>query len=174
MKHSIESIHEAIRLWPMQGGSSQAWHCLSLLSRWCALEGMQAYLCGGAIRDVVIKGPEAEIKDLDIMIDASMAGFIEDICSALGYNVLRDTLLGGVKVITPLGTIIDLWYLKDSYGITEPSLESYLESVPTNIESVTLNLRTGEIQENGFLEAINTQTITPMFNKIPRDPRWMH
>jgi len=139
---------------------------------WLHENQVKAYLCGGAIRDVVLRGQNVEIKDLDVMFHSDSEEILQ-MCQDLGYGILRGTILGGLKVSTPSGVIIDLWQLKESYGITEPTLKAYLESVPTNIESVVMSLTTGNILEEGFIEAINDKSIEPMFNEIPRESRWL-
>jgi hypothetical protein len=127
------------------------------------LDGAPAYVVGGAVRDAarsLIEARAVTPKDVDVVIDT------DRLAAALGQmpGVITRTPLRGWRWTPPGATSwIDVWPLRETVWIRELSLpasvRSFLAGVDLNIDRIAIDLVTGEVFDEGALDAIERRVI---------------
>jgi hypothetical protein len=133
--------------------------------------GYPAYLCGGAVRDLLLSNSVP--RDLDIIL-----GYVSNqtISGLFPENVKGSTGLGGVKLQVKDWTI-DMWGLKDTWAfrdgvITGNGFSDYPKTTFLDIDAIAIQLfasgtKAREIHSKGFFEAIASKTIELSYEDNP-------
>jgi len=131
-----------------------------------------AFLCGGAVRDLLLCDSRTP-RDLDIIL-----GYVsrEQLADLFSKNVKGETGLGGLK-LQIRDWSIDMWPLEDTWAFKEREIagngfSDYPEITFLDIDAVAIQLFTNrgrkrKIYSKGFFEAISARTIEINFEKNP-------
>ena len=131
-----------------------------------------AYLCGGAVRDLLLCKSRTP-RDLDIIL-----GYVskEKLADLFSENVKGNTGLGGLKLQVKDWSI-DMWPLKDTWAFKEGvvagnGFSDYPKITFLDIDAIAIQLFTNgrkkrEIYSDGFFEAISTRTIELNYEENP-------
>ena len=128
-------------------------------------QGWIAYLCGGALRNLVLGGKRLP-RDLDIVINFASLGELEKEFS--GFPC-RPTNLGGI-CLQIHDWSIDIWPLSETWALKQNSqrkqadIFAFLQTTFLNIDAIAVQLFTRtkkkrDIYSNGFFEAIENKCI---------------
>ncbi len=109
--------------------------------------GHEGCILGGVVRDACLLGPEAVPRDVDVAIDAPDLDRLHAIVGDCGYEVVRETALGGLKVRRE-GVQLDLWLLHNTWahnlvGNHSPTFADLASSTPLDMEAVAMQLQPG-------------------------------
>lgn len=131
-----------------------------------------AYLCGGAVRDLLLCNSRTP-RDLDIIL-----GYIskEKLANLFSENVKGKTGLGGLKLQIKDWSI-DMWALKDTWAFKEGKVagngfSDYPKITFLDIDAVAIQLfangrKKRAIYSKGFFEAISAKTIELNYEENP-------
>jgi len=123
-----------------------------------------AYLCGGAVRNLLLCNSKTP-RDLDIIL-----GYVskEKLADLFSEKIKGRTGLGGLKLQVKDWSI-DMWALKDTWAFKEGEIggngfSDYPKITFLNVDAIAIQLfakgkKKREIYSNGFFEAICTKTI---------------
>jgi hypothetical protein len=127
--------------------------------------GVEAYIFGGAIRDIAIMGPYVRPRDLDVVVSGYSGEALERL---LEQWIVRRTRFGGFHVRVG-HEAFDIWASDDSWAIREfPLFASSPSDLPTTtpftLEAVVVTAYATthagrEIWERGFFDALNRRVI---------------
>jgi len=130
-----------------------------------------AFLCGGAVRDILLHNSIP--RDLDIIIGYVS---IEELATLFSGNVKGKTSLGGLKLQIKDWSI-DIWPLQDIWAFKEGKVagngfSDYPKITFLNIDAIAIQLFSKKKQKRvvyskGFFEAISTRTIEINFEENP-------
>lgn len=139
----------------------------------------KTHLFGGLLRDVLLYGPEARPRDIDLVLAKNCIG---EVCETLSHAVERRTRFGGVN-LQLFGWHVDVWSLEQTWAFHEdPRLNVTFEDLPKttflNVDAVAMELpgphRTvsasqiiDQIIENGFFQAMNDRVVDLNFESNP-------
>ena len=131
-----------------------------------------AYLCGGAVRDILLNSNNIP-RDLDIIIGYVSKEKLETFFSG---RIKGKTSFGGLKLQIK-DWPIDIWSLEDIWAIKDGTVawngfSVYPEITFLNIDAIAIQLfsrrrQKREIYSKGFFEAISTKTIEINFEENP-------
>lgn len=130
------------------------------------------YLFGGLLRDLLVLGPTAVPRDVDIVVGDTT---LEELADALGRFVDRRTRFGGLQ-LTVEGVPIDIWPLAETWAFNQPgSPPPSFAALPLttflNVEAVALEVladgRTGRLHTHGFFEGVLSETLELNFEDNP-------
>jgi hypothetical protein len=134
----------------------------------------RTFIVGGAIRDLVLAPAGSWPRDIDVIVDGSLASDLERLFDGVEKVVVRPSRLGGLHVRKtvnvegfPLDLLFDVWRLEDSWATKAqklgPTIEAFLSTSFLNIDSVAVALptdeRTARVFERGFFQAIRDRTL---------------
>ncbi len=126
-------------------------------------KGLPAMLFGGSVRDVLLKGPSTEPRDVDVVVDASL----DDLTQLFKDILIRKTRFGGLH-LNARGWKIDVWPLSQTWAFRELRVgsrdwESLTRTTFLNIEAVAVDIssRPGgrRVRALGFFEGIKERTL---------------
>jgi hypothetical protein len=130
------------------------------------------YLFGGALRDLMVAGPSAVPRDVDLVIAGAQSKALED---ALAVHVKRRTRFGGLH----LGVddwMIDIWPLRETWAFREQHVETGFSMLPRttflNVEAVAVELaprrgRRRVVYAHGFFEGVLDGVVEINFEENP-------
>jgi len=133
--------------------------------------GYPAFLCGGAVRDILLHNSTP--RDLDIML-----GYVsrEKLATLFSGNVKGKTGLGGLKLQIKDWSI-DMWPLQDTWAfkkgkVSGKGFSDYPKITFLDIDAIAIQLFSKKKQKRaiyskGFFEAILTRTIEINFEENP-------
>ena len=131
-----------------------------------------AFLCGGAVRDLLLTNNRSP-RDLDIIV-----GYIsrEKLVTFFSNNIKGATGLGGLK-LQARDWSIDMWPLQDTWAFKEGRVagngfSDYPKITFLDIDAIAIQLfckkrQKRAVYSNGFFEAIATKTIEINFEENP-------
>ncbi len=131
-----------------------------------------AYLCGGAVRDLLLSN-NGTPRDLDIIV-----GYVsrEKLATLFSNNVKGTTGLGGLKLQVKDWSI-DMWPLQDTWAFKEGKVSGkgfsdYPKTTFLDIDAIAIELfstrrQKRKIYSKGFFEAISSKTIELNFEDNP-------
>ncbi len=131
-----------------------------------------AYLCGGAVRDLLL-GNNRTPRDLDIIL-----GYVsrEELAALFSNKVKGATGLGGLKLQVREWSI-DMWSIKDTWAfkqgkVSGEGFSDYPETTFLDIDAIVIELfsmrrQKRKIYSKGFFEAIASKTIELNFEDNP-------
>ena len=135
--------------------------------------GEPAFLCGGAVRDILLHGQKFAPRDLDIILEYLSENKIETL---LKTYPSRRTKFGGIS-IKVLDWNLDIWPLMETWAFKERLVRgicfaNFPETTFLNIDAVAIELFTKrgqarKIYSKGFFEAILNKTIDINFEENP-------
>ncbi len=126
--------------------------------------GHEGCILGGVVRDACLLGPEAVPRDVDVAIDAPNLDRLHAIVEDCGYEVVRETALGGLKVWRE-GVQLDLWLLRNTWahnlaGNYSPTFADLAESTPLDMEAIAMQLTPGGVSiDRGFTAAVQRRSV---------------
>ena len=131
-----------------------------------------AYLCGGAVRDILL-GNNSIPRDLDIILGHVSK---EKLATLFSGNAKGKTSLGGLKLQIKDWSI-DIWPLQDIWAFKEGKVSrkgfsDYPKITFLDIDAIAIQLFSKKRQKRvvyskGFFEAISTRTIEINFEENP-------
>jgi len=144
-----------------------------LLSR-LAQSDKQAFLFGGAVRDLMLWSPYHAFRDIDVVVDGATTDTLQ---VEFGPHVVRRTRFGGLHLDVE-GWLFDLWPLADTWAFREyptllrPRPEELPSTTFMTVEAVVVSLSSKpghprQVFESGFFEALVTRTIELNFEHNP-------
>lgn len=126
---------------------------------------LPAVIFGGALRDLMVHGPAAEPRDIDVVVDGAS---VEELTNLFRDVVVRRTRFGGLH-LNVKGWMVDVWPLADTWALRELGIgcrdfQALTRTTFLNIEAVIVDLtkyqRMGrQIHSSGFFEAIRSCTL---------------
>lgn len=131
-----------------------------------------AYLCGGAVRDLLLCNNRTP-RDLDIIF-----GYVsrEELADLFSDRVKGTTGLGGLKLQVKDWSI-DMWSIKDTWAFKEGKVSGegfsdYPRTTFLDVDAIAIELfstrgRKRKIYSKGFFEAISSKTIELNFEDNP-------
>ncbi|MCJ7777731.1 MAG: hypothetical protein MUP16_05400 [Sedimentisphaerales bacterium] len=132
-----------------------------------------AFLCGGAVRDILLSGRQFAPRDLDIIFAYLSKNKIESLLK--GYKSRR-TKFGGIS-IKVRDWNLDIWPLLETWAFKEQLVRgtciadfpktTFLDVDAVAVELFTKRGRTRRIYSKGFFEAILNKTIDINFEENP-------
>jgi hypothetical protein len=126
--------------------------------------GLPAVIFGGALRDLMLVGPTAEPRDVDIVVDGASTQELEKIYSDL---MVRRTRFGGLH-LNAKGWMIDVWPLSETWAFREHragnrDFEALPRTTFLNIEGITIDLKAQKkprrVHSSGFFEAVRNEVL---------------
>lgn len=132
----------------------------------------QAFLCGGAVRDMLLCNNSIP-RDLDIIL-----GYVsrEQLETLFPDHIKGETSLGGLKLQVKDWSI-DMWPIQDTWAfkegkVTGKGFSDYPKITFLNIDAIAIQLfskrrQKREIYSKGFFEAIAQRTIELNFEENP-------
>ena len=126
-------------------------------------KGMQAVLFGGTLRDLMLRGPSTEPRDVDVVVDTS----VDELTRLFADILVRKTRFGGLH-LNARGWMIDVWPLSETWAFRELNVgsgdfEALTRTTFLNVEAATVDLgrRPGgrRVYACGFFEAVKTRTL---------------
>jgi hypothetical protein len=134
------------------------------------------FLFGGWVRDVLLYGPNASPRDVDLVIGGTTVGELE---AVLSPHVDRRTRFGGLQLVVE-GTPIDIWPLETTWafraqGNRSPTFADLPKTTFLNVEAIALELdevtgRTGRLYTCGFFEGIRDRVLDINYEANPSPP----
>jgi hypothetical protein len=130
------------------------------------------YLFGGLLRDLLVTGPEAVPRDVDLVIGNTDG---DELAAALAPFLDRRTRFGGLQ-LTVEGVAIDIWPLSDTWAFRQPdsppaSFDALPRTTFLNVEAVALEVlpggEPGRLHSHGFFEGIRAETLEINFEDNP-------
>lgn len=130
------------------------------------------YLFGGLLRDLLVIGPSAVPRDVDLVIGNTT---VDELSDALARFVDRRTRFGGLQ-LTVAGITIDIWPLAETWAFRQPtspppSFSALPQTTFLNVEAVALEIQAngepGELHTYGFFEAILSGMLEINFEDNP-------
>jgi hypothetical protein len=125
---------------------------------------LTAVLFGGTLRDLMLHGPGAEPRDIDVVVDGIT---VQELAGLFRDSMVRRTRFGGLH-LNAKGWAIDIWPLAETWALRELRIGSRDFAALTrttflNAEAVAVELAAGKggrgIQETGFFEAIRSRVL---------------
>ncbi|MCU1254023.1 MAG: hypothetical protein JWM83_322 [Candidatus Angelobacter sp.] len=126
---------------------------------------MSAFVFGGALRDLMVNGPSAEPRDVDVVVDCSS---IDDLVGLFSDYVVRKTRFGGLH-LNVRGWAVDIWPLSQTWALRESLVDARdFHALPKttflNVEAVTAEISPShggkrQLYEHGFFEAVQSRTL---------------
>lgn len=127
--------------------------------------GWRSCLFGGVVRDIVVKSPWVETRDIDIVVaDVS----VEDLRSAFDDVLVRQTRFGGLT-LNIHGWLFDVWPLASTWGYQFfPLFSNSFAVLPRttffSIEAIAVELpaisgKPRTIYQDRFLQSVNERKI---------------
>lgn len=110
---------------------------------------------GGFVRDI-LRGPEIEPRDIDIVLGHTEPGALYQLPGA------RRNFFGGITLAYQCYSV-DVWPLEDTFHIREFQLPStvdgLLDGAPFNLDKIAFDLRTNHLYDDGCLMGLANKTI---------------
>ena len=135
--------------------------------------GESAFLCGGAVRDILLYGRQSAPRDLDIILAYLPENHVE---SLLKTYEGRRTKFGGIS-IKVLDWNLDIWSLMETWAFKERLVRGFCfadfpKTTFLDIDAVAIELFTKKgcarkIYSKGFFEAMLNKTIDINFEENP-------
>jgi len=132
-----------------------------------------AFLCGGACRDMVLRGARAIPRDLDIVVQHVST---TDLAQELGGYAKDRTRFGGFSVEVH-DWEVDIWPLSETWAFKHTSvsgngLNDFTKTTFLDIDAIAVQLFTQRGQKrrvysNGFFEAVQNRRIEINFEENP-------
>lgn len=124
-------------------------------------------LFGGAVRDALAS---QDPRDIDIVVDGKPSAIDQVLCNFVSTK----NRFGGYSVSLE-GNKYDIWSLESTWAFRERlvqnvSIDNLVETVFLNIDSVAVNLSTGDAYANRFLDALNTNVLDIVLSENPFPP----
>ena len=126
---------------------------------------MQAVIFGGAARDLMLRGPGAEPRDVDIVVDCTS---VQDLRTLFSDVLVRTTRFGGLS-LNVRGWTVDIWPLLETWALKEQQIgsrdfETLTRTTFLNVEAVIVDLtpvgnRGRRVFSSGFFEALQARTL---------------
>lgn len=123
-----------------------------------------AFFFGGLLRDIMLKGPTATPRDVDIVVHEMTASFLHSV----ECKIRRRTRFGGVNLESE-GWIFDIWDLPNTWAFKSGikngcSFYDLPKTTFLNIQAVVAEVfpRPGKaraVYSHGFFEALQTRTL---------------
>jgi len=126
-------------------------------------KSLPAVLFGGSVRDVMLRGPSTEPRDVDIVVDASL----DDLTNLFADILVRKTRFGGLH-LNARGWKIDVWPLAQTWAFRElrvgaADFDSLTKTTFLNVEAVAVDIsprpRGRKVRTSGFFEGIKRRTL---------------
>ena len=127
--------------------------------------GWRPFLFGGVLRDLLVHGPSACPRDVDIVVDGPS---LQDLASAFAPFIARQTRFGGLHLRID-GWMFDIWPLAETWALRErlvPRLGygALARSTFLNVEAVATEIRVSpgrprSLYAHGFFESILSRTV---------------
>ena len=131
------------------------------------------YLFGGLLRDLLVIGPSAVPRDVDLVIGDTT---VDELVSVLGRFVDRRTRFGGLQLVIE-GVAVDIWPLAETWafhrlGSPPASFAALPRTTFLNAEAVVLEVLAGggahgRLHTHGFFEAVLSETLEINFEDKP-------
>jgi hypothetical protein len=135
--------------------------------------GKPAFLCGGAVRDILLHGRKSAPRDLDIILEYLSENQVE---SLLKTYKSRRTKFGGIS-IKVIDWSLDIWPLMETWAFKEQLVRGicfadFPKTTFFDIDAIAIELftkrgRMRKIYSKGFFEAILNKTIDINFEENP-------
>lgn len=132
-----------------------------------------AFLCGGACRDMLLRGMRTVPRDLDIVVRYTSAA---DLAEHLGDYVKDRTRFGGFSVEVR-DWEVDIWPLSETWafkhgGAVGRGLDDFTKTTFLDIDAIAVQLftqkgRKRSVYSHGFFEAIRRKRIEINFEDNP-------
>jgi len=123
-----------------------------------------AYIFGGALRDLMVKGWSAEPRDIDIVVDSPLS----TIESMFADYLVRRTRFGGLH-LNVRGWAVDVWPLSETWALRESlvdhkDFQALCKTTFLNVEAVAAEITTSRrlgtrVYSHGFFEGIQSRTL---------------
>lgn len=133
--------------------------------------GWNAVVFGGLLRDLVLYGPKAKPRDVDIVVDCSP----EELVSHFRNYQFEQTRFGGLRVQYQLWNF-DIWSLRDTWAFKISNIPVSFENLPKttffNMEAVAADLGSSRGKERavysyGFESAVVSRILDINFEPNP-------
>lgn len=128
-------------------------------------EGLDACIFGGAIRDIVVRGPSTRTRDIDIVVADVETERLEKL---FGDDVVRRTRFGGLNICVE-GWDFDIWPLHQTWAFKDfPLRGRQFRDLPKTtfltVESIVMPLSAANglprrIYHSGFFESISKRVV---------------
>lgn len=146
--------------------NSKAAQCALEFERICATKGWRYVLYGGSARDIILKGEEADPRDLDIVVVGAKR---TDLSRA--FKLPGKTGFGGCsgKVC---GMPVDLWPLQSTWWFSkqplgrDPTFMDLVKSSAFNLEAIAIE-PSKEFFEAGFFECMDKRVLEMLCPEVP-------
>ncbi|MBN1512070.1 MAG: hypothetical protein JXB13_08645 [Phycisphaerae bacterium] len=135
--------------------------------------GWDAYVFGGTIRDIVVRGSDVRNRDVDVVVAGVETDELERLFRP---HVLRRTRFGGL-VLYRDGWQFDIWPLHETWAFrTAGSLDASFQHLPRttflNVEAIVVELgaKPGfprRVFEHGFFRSISDRVVELNFPENP-------
>lgn len=135
--------------------------------------GVSTFLCGGAVRDILLHGHKSVPRDLDIILAYPSENKVE---SLLKTYKSRRTKFGGIS-LKVLDWNLDIWPLMETWAFKEQLVRgicfaNFPKTTFLNIDAIVIELftkrgRTRKIYSKGFFKAILNKTLDINFEENP-------
>lgn len=138
------------------------------------LKHSDVYVLSGVIRDF-LTGSFSGIRDLDFVItESEVFTHLLDLLSSMTSVKIKRNHFGGIKLITPK-LQIDLWYLKDTWGIKNQGLpanvHSLIDSVFFNFSAIAFVLKEKKFVFNHhFCRFLESGVLDVVYDQNPNIP----
>jgi len=137
-------------------------------------KGWEAYLVGGALRDLALgQAP----RDIDIVIcNRTYSEIFTELADFDDLERVGSTQLGGFRLKSSANIVFDVWPLNQTLGFKEQGLEPRIENFPhvpfLNLDAIVLQLSLGKgrvrrVYERGFFAGINNRLLEVNYEKNP-------
>lgn len=126
---------------------------------------MTAFVFGGALRDLMVQGSNAEPRDIDVVVDCSS---IEELERLFSDYLVRRTRFGGLH-LNVRGWAVDIWPLAQTWAlreglVTDRDFHALCKTTFLNVEAVTAEIlpkrrANTRLYSHGFFEAVGSRTL---------------
>ncbi len=173
-KHGYDKLEAQLQGRAAEFLAAQTAHRIPLkpLLQELARLGQTAYLFGGMLRDLMLRGLSQDPHDVDIVV----AKFTPSLLSYLEPYVRRKTRFGGLEVSIGHWDV-DIWELSETWAFREGlvgcrGFEDLPKTTFLNLQAVAAEVpsspgKTGRIVEHGFFQAISRRTVDINFEDNP-------
>lgn len=135
-------------------------------------QGWNAYIVGGALRDLILNPAGHRPRDIDVAIVGSTQSVFEncfrDLC-------VRRNRFGGLHLMTSDQVHFDVWRLEDTWGVCtqglSPTVDNFVKTPFLNVDSIAIEAFSTNghrgIYERGFFEALSSRVLDINYESNP-------